>query len=77
MTVCPYSPFLFNDIVFAVFGGKINVLAQKALYVVINIGVLAYLCNHAANMGLFPINSGDWIASFGASVIPETSQRIF
>lgn len=58
------------------FRGKINVIGQKALYIVINLAVLAYLCNHAANMGLFPINSGDWVASFGSSLIPETSVRM-
>jgi hypothetical protein len=62
--------------VFTVFGGKISVLPQQALYVVINLAVLGYLCNHAANMGLFPINSGDWVASFPASSIPETSIRV-
>ena len=61
---------------FASFGGKINTLGQRGLYVLINLAVLGYLCNHAANMGLFPINSGDWVASFPANHIPETSVRI-
>lgn len=61
---------------FKVFDGKISVLAQKALYVVISVAVLGYLGNHAANMGLFPINSGDWVASFPPNTIPERSIRV-
>jgi hypothetical protein len=76
MTVCAFVLSHKRGVVFLVFGGKINVLAQKALYTLINLAVLGYLCNHAANMGLFPINSGDWVASFGASSVPETSVRI-
>lgn len=56
---------------FKVFEGKLNVWDKKILYVVINLAVLAYLCRHAANMGLFPINDGDWVAYFPTSVIPE------
>lgn len=67
--------YIFS-LAFGMFRGKISVVLQKLVYIVINIAVLGYLCNHAANMGLFPINSGDWVASFGASYIPETSVRI-
>jgi hypothetical protein len=58
------------------FEGKVNLLGQKGLYIVISIAVLGYLCNHAANMGLFPINSGDWLASFPPNSIPERSRRV-
>jgi hypothetical protein len=47
------------------------VFVQKVLYVLINIAVLGYLCNHAAKMGLFPINSGDWVGSFPPNNITE------
>jgi hypothetical protein len=62
--------------VYQVFHGKIGTIPQRALYVLINLAVLGYLCNHAAGMGLFPINSGDWVASFPTNQIPETSSRM-
>ncbi|KAF4657218.1 ER membrane protein complex subunit 4 [Perkinsus chesapeaki] len=39
----------------------VNVLLQKLAYIGINLAILAYLANHAANMGILPIASGDWI----------------
>ena len=55
---------------------SINVILQKLLYVLINIAVLGYLCSHAANMGLFPINSGDWVAYFPNTLITERAVRV-
>ena len=73
-----YSFFQLNPciVVFKLFEGKINVLGQKGLYILISLAVLGYLCNHAANMGLFPIKSGDWVASFPPNSIPERSRRV-
>ena len=69
------SLFRVNN-AFQSISGKISTIQYKLIYVAINLAVLGYLCNHAAGMGLFPINSGDWIASFPTSRIPERSIRI-
>ena len=73
--VCIELFLYFRGLVFVIFEGKIGLFPQKAVYLLINLAVLAYLFNHAANMGLFPIHSGDWVASFPASTIPETAVR--
>ncbi len=70
------SLFRVGDM-FAHFRGKVNCLGQQCVYVLINLAVLGYLCNHAANMGLFPINSGDWVASFPVNLIPESATRVY
>lgn len=61
---------------FRMFDGKINVIGQKLVYITLSLAVVGYLANHAANMGLFPINSGDWVSLFHSSRITERSHRV-
>lgn len=71
-----FSTLLNVNLAFRVFEGKINLITQKLVYVVISLAVLGYLGNHAANMGLFPINSGDWVALFHSPRVSERAVRI-
>lgn len=71
-----FSTLLRVNDAFRMFEGKISLLLQKFVYIVVSVTVLSYLGNHAANMGLFPINSGDWVALFHSPKVIERSVRV-